>query len=58
MCKYKPRTVEINLKREEFNKLLGVRQLDKVIFCDDTFRSFVVYNLVADSERENEHDGE
>lgn len=45
---YKPIDVEIKLTREEFNKLLNVRQLDRVIFVDDTFRAFTVYNLVAD----------
>lgn len=52
MEKYKPKTVEIKLKREEFNKLLEVNQLDRVVFCDDTFRCFTVYNLVSDSDKE------
>lgn len=52
MADYKPKTVEINLKREEYNKLLEVRQLDKVVFCDDTFRCFTVYNLVSDTDEE------
>lgn len=48
---YEPKTVEINLKKEEFEKLLEVKQLDRVIFYDDNFRCFTVYNLVADSDK-------
>lgn len=48
---YKPKTVEIKLEKEEFDKLLQVKQLDRVIFCDDNFRCFTVYNLVADDDK-------
>lgn len=32
---YKPKTVEISLAKEEFEKLKTVRQLDKVVFLDE-----------------------
>nr|DAN89985.1 MAG TPA: hypothetical protein [Bacteriophage sp.] len=46
----KPKTVEIRLTKEEFEKLKTVRQLDKVIFLDESSKEcFTVYNLVSDN---------
>lgn len=48
--KYKHKTVEIWLTKEEFEKLKAVRQLDKVIFLDESSKEcFTVYNLVSDN---------
>ena len=48
--KDKPKTVEIRLTKEEFEKLKTVRQLDKVIFLDESSKEcFTVYNLVSDN---------
>lgn len=47
---YKPKTVEIRLTKEEFEKLKTVRQLDKVVFLDESSKEcFTVYNLVSDN---------
>lgn len=47
---YKPKTVEIRLTKKEFEKLKTVRQLDKVVFIDESSREcFTVYNLVSDN---------
>lgn len=47
---YKPKTVEISLTKEEFEKLKTVRQLDKVVFLDESSKEcFTVYNLVSDN---------
>lgn len=46
----KPKIVEIRLTKEEFEKLKTVRQLDKVIFLDESSKEcFTVYNLVSDN---------
>lgn len=46
----KPKTVEIRLTKEEFEKLKTVRQLDKVVFIDESSKEcFTVYNLVSDN---------
>lgn len=46
---YKPKTVEIRLTKEEFEKLKTVRQLDRVVFFDESSKQcFTVYNLVSD----------
>lgn len=46
----KPKTVEIRLIKEEFEKLKTVRQLDKVVFLDESSKEcFTVYNLVSDN---------
>lgn len=46
----KPKTVEIRLTKEEFEKLKTVRQLDKVVFLDESSKEcFTVYNLVSDN---------
>ena len=46
---YKPRTVEIQLTKEEFEKLKTVNQLDRVIFLDESSKEcFTVYNLTSD----------
>ena len=48
--KYKPKTVEIRLTKEEFEKLKAVRQLDRVVFLDKSSKEcFTVYNLVSDN---------
>lgn len=45
--KYEPKTVEISLSKEEFEKLKTVNQLDRVIFLDESSKEcFTVYNLV------------
>lgn len=47
---YKPKTVEIQLTKEEFEKLKTVKQLDRVIFIDESSKEcFTVYNLVSDN---------
>lgn len=47
---YKPKTVEIRLTKEEFEKLKAVRQLDRVVFLDESSKEcFTVYNLVSDN---------
>lgn len=47
---YKPKTVEIRLTKKDFEKLKTVRQLDKVVFIDESSREcFTVYNLVSDN---------
>ena len=47
---YKPKTVEIRLTEEEFEKLKAVRQLDRVVFLDKSSKEcFTVYNLVSDN---------
>lgn len=47
--KYEPKTVEISLSKEEFEKLKTVNQLDRVIFLDESCKEcFTVYNLVSD----------
>ena len=48
--KYKPKTVEIQLSKEEFEKLKTIKQLDRVIFLDESSKEcFTVYNLVSDN---------
>mgnify|MGYP003106732615 CR=1 FL=1 len=45
---YKPKTVEIRLTKEEFEKLKAVRQLDRVVFLDESSKEcFTVYNLAS-----------
>ena len=47
---YKPKIVEIRFTKEEFEKLKTVRQLDKVVFLDESSKEcFTVYNLVSDN---------
>lgn len=47
--KYEPKTVEISLSKEEFEKLKTVNQLDRVIFLNESSKEcFIVYNLVSD----------
>jgi uncharacterized phage protein (TIGR01671 family) len=47
---YKPKTVEIRLTKEEFEKLKAVRQLDRVVFLDESSKEcFTVYNLASDN---------
>lgn len=47
---YKPKTVEIQLAKEEFEKLKTIKQLDRVIFLDESSKEcFTVYNLVSDN---------
>lgn len=45
-----PKTVEIELSKDEFEKLKAVRQLDRVIFLNiENKECFTVYNLVSDN---------
>lgn len=47
---YKPKTVEIRLTKEEFEKLKTVNRLDRVIFLHESSKEcFTVYNLVSDN---------
>lgn len=44
---YTPKTIEIKLSKQEFEKLKAVRQLDRVIFLNkENKECFTVYNLV------------
>ncbi len=53
MSKNKPITVEIQLTKNEFEKLKTVRELDRVIFlCKENHECFTVYNLVSDTEKD------
>lgn len=46
----KPKTVEIWLTKEEFEKLKTVRRLDRVVFLDESSKEcFTVYNLISDN---------
>lgn len=47
---HEPKTVEIQLAKEEFEKLKTIKQLDRVIFLDESSKEcFTVYNLASDN---------